>query len=126
MSKKGTAKTVPTSAETAGSVRQRHNRASRSSKPAQNALAGPAATATALEEEDADERKTPHIPGSVVRKLVIFSLLLLIAPILVYFTSLKYVFVGSTAASAITAVVAANMVLVAWVYTAWSEDEEGI
>ncbi|KAJ2402326.1 hypothetical protein GGI23_000791 [Coemansia sp. RSA 2559] len=126
MSKKTTSKTAPTSTESPGSVRQRHNKASKPSKPVQKALAGPAVTATASEEEDAFTGKTPHIPGSVVCKLVVFSLLMLIAPILAYFASLKYVFVGSTAASAITAVVVANMVVVAWVYTAWSEEKEGI
>ncbi|KAJ1735216.1 hypothetical protein LPJ72_001974 [Coemansia sp. Benny D160-2] len=77
------------------------------------------------EEEESDDRtkQPPHIPGFVVRKLVGFSLLLLIAPIFVYFASLKYAFVGSTAASAITAVVAANLVLASWVYAAWAEGE---
>ncbi|KAI8324075.1 vacuolar ATPase assembly integral membrane protein VMA21, partial [Martensiomyces pterosporus] len=66
----------------------------------------------------------PRIPANVVRKLVAFSVLLLIAPILVYFFSLKYVFVGSTAPSAIAAVIAANMVLAGYVYAAWVEDSE--
>ncbi|KAI9505027.1 hypothetical protein BX070DRAFT_221337 [Coemansia spiralis] len=79
----------------------------------------------AQHEEHEETNRTPSIPNNVVRKLAIFSLLLLIAPISVYFVSLKCVFVGSTAASAITAVVAANVVLAAWVYAAWIEDDSG-
>ncbi|KAJ1952602.1 vacuolar ATPase assembly integral membrane protein vma21, partial [Linderina pennispora] len=67
---------------------------------------------------------TPRVPSHVVRKLVVFSLLLLIMPIMVYFMTLKYVFAGKTAASAIAAVVAANLVLAAFVYAAWVEELE--
>ncbi|KAJ1826271.1 hypothetical protein LPJ56_002264 [Coemansia sp. RSA 2599] len=82
-------------------------------------------------EEDGDEdteqqgaSAMPKIPRSVVGKLVSFSLLLLVAPILCYFVSLKYIFVGATASSAIVAVIAANLVLAAFVYSAWNEELE--
>ncbi|KAJ2707360.1 vacuolar ATPase assembly integral membrane protein vma21 [Coemansia sp. IMI 203386] len=65
---------------------------------------------------------TPNIPSNVVAKLVSFSALLLVAPILCYFVSLKYIFVGATASSAIVAVIAANLVLAAFVYSAWNEE----
>ncbi|KAJ2081604.1 vacuolar ATPase assembly integral membrane protein vma21 [Coemansia sp. RSA 988] len=65
---------------------------------------------------------TPQIPGTVVGKLVAFSLLLLIMPILAYFLSLKLVFAGSTTPSAITAAVTANIVLAGYVFVAWMED----
>ncbi|KAI7834303.1 hypothetical protein BX661DRAFT_176951 [Kickxella alabastrina] len=68
----------------------------------------------------------PQIPGNVIRNLVVFSLLLLIVPILVYFASLRYVFVGATAASAIVAVVAANLVLGVFVYVAWNEELDDV
>ncbi|KAJ1644254.1 hypothetical protein LPJ64_004057 [Coemansia asiatica] len=77
------------------------------------------------EQETADQREDsamPNVPSDVVRKLVSFSLLLLVAPILSYFVSLKYIFVGATASSAIVAVIAANLVLAAFVYSAWNEE----
>ncbi|KAJ2686511.1 vacuolar ATPase assembly integral membrane protein vma21 [Coemansia spiralis] len=74
------------------------------------------------EEEDVQPANTPQIPGNVIRKLLAFSLLLLVLPILAYFGSLKYLFVGSTASSAIVAVIVANFVLAAYVYAAWVED----
>ncbi|KAJ2376666.1 hypothetical protein IW150_001841 [Coemansia sp. RSA 2607] len=69
---------------------------------------------------------TPNIPSNVVGKLAVFSLLLLIAPIITYFISLKYVFVGATATSAIAAVIVANIVLAAFVYAAWTEELEDV
>ncbi|KAJ2021549.1 vacuolar ATPase assembly integral membrane protein vma21 [Coemansia sp. S610] len=80
------------------------------------------AEASSQEEEDVQPANTPQIPGNVIRKLLAFSLLLLVLPILAYFGSLKYVFVGSTASSAIVAVIVANFVLAAYVYAAWVED----
>ncbi|KAJ2614167.1 vacuolar ATPase assembly integral membrane protein vma21 [Coemansia sp. RSA 1365] len=74
----------------------------------------------------AEAESAPQIPGNVVGKLVAFSLLLLIMPILAYFLSLKLVFAGSTTPSAITAAVTANVVLAGYVYVAWVEDvDEG-
>ncbi|KAJ2819042.1 vacuolar ATPase assembly integral membrane protein vma21 [Coemansia sp. 'formosensis'] len=72
--------------------------------------------------EDMQPASAPQIPGNVIRKLLAFSLLLLALPILAYFGSLKYIFVGSTASSAIVAVIVANVVLAAYVYAAWIED----
>ncbi|KAJ2020833.1 hypothetical protein GGI13_005339 [Coemansia sp. RSA 455] len=77
------------------------------------------------EDEQSEDRQTasaPQIPGNVIRKLLAFSLLLLVLPIFAYFGSLKYIFVGSTASSAIVAVIVANIVLAAYVYAAWVED----
>ncbi|KAJ2491984.1 vacuolar ATPase assembly integral membrane protein vma21 [Coemansia sp. RSA 2050] len=73
-------------------------------------------------EEGMQPASAPQIPGNVIRKLVAFSLLLLVLPILAYFGSLRYLFVGSTASSAIVAVIVANFVLAAYVYAAWVED----
>ncbi|KAJ2161357.1 vacuolar ATPase assembly integral membrane protein vma21 [Coemansia sp. RSA 552] len=66
----------------------------------------------------------PHIPGNVVTKLVVFSLLLLVLPILAYFVTLNLVFGGSTTPAAITAAVTANIVLAAYVYAAWIEEDD--
>ncbi|KAJ1998675.1 hypothetical protein H4R26_005371 [Coemansia thaxteri] len=63
-----------------------------------------------------------NIPGHVIQKLFLFSALLLVVPILAYYVSLKHVFVGSAASSAIVAVIVANLVLAAYVYVAWIED----
>ncbi|PIA19473.1 hypothetical protein COEREDRAFT_36593 [Coemansia reversa NRRL 1564] len=71
-----------------------------------------------------EAENAPQIPGSVVGKLVAFSLLLLVIPILAYFLSLKFVFAGSTTPSAITAAVTANIVLAGYVYVAWVEDTD--
>lgn len=68
------------------------------------------------------QRASPQIPGNVIRKLLIFSMLLLTVPLAVYFGSIKYVFVGSTASSAIAAAISANLVLAMYVYVAWIED----
>ncbi|KAJ2767223.1 vacuolar ATPase assembly integral membrane protein vma21 [Coemansia nantahalensis] len=76
-------------------------------------------------EEATGAPRRAQIPGSVVGKLVAFSLLLLVAPILVYFASLNLVFSGSTTPAAIAAAVTANIVLAAYVYAAWIEDQEG-
>ncbi|ORX72175.1 hypothetical protein DL89DRAFT_291396 [Linderina pennispora] len=60
---------------------------------------------------DSDSDSDSDADGDDGLALVAFSLLLLIMPIMVYFMTLKYVFAGKTAASAIAAVVAANLVL---------------
>ncbi|KAJ2128802.1 vacuolar ATPase assembly integral membrane protein vma21 [Coemansia sp. RSA 788] len=69
--------------------------------------------------------QSPQIPGNVIKKLVAFSVTLLIAPILTYFLSLNFVFAGSTTPAAITAAVTANIVLAAYVYAAWVEESDG-
>ncbi|KAJ2667258.1 vacuolar ATPase assembly integral membrane protein vma21 [Coemansia sp. RSA 1199] len=68
--------------------------------------------------------QSPQIPGNVIKKLVAFSVTLLIAPILTYFLSLNFVFAGSTTPAAITAAVTANIVLAAYVYAAWVEESD--
>ncbi|KAJ2062918.1 hypothetical protein GGI17_002084 [Coemansia sp. S146] len=82
-------------------------------------------TESSSDDEQSEDKQTasaPQIPGNVIRKLLAFSLLLLVLPILAYFGSLKYIFVGSPASSAIVAVIVANFVLGAYVYAAWIED----
>nr|GAT54040.1 predicted protein [Mycena chlorophos] len=55
-------------------------------------------------------------------KLIVFSLALGIAPLSSYFGSLKYLWNGNTTYAALTAVVAANVVLVAYIISAVLDD----
>ncbi|THH17965.1 hypothetical protein EW146_g2961 [Bondarzewia mesenterica] len=60
----------------------------------------------------------------VLVKLIIFSLSLGILPIGSYFISNKYIWKGNSTYSAITAIVAANIVLVAYIVTSVVEDQQ--
>jgi len=59
----------------------------------------------------------------VLFKLVAFSLSLGIVPIASYFASEKYVWNGNSTFAAITAVVAANVVLVAYIVSSLRDDQ---
>ncbi|RSH81456.1 vacuolar ATPase assembly integral membrane protein vma21 [Saitozyma podzolica] len=63
-----------------------------------------------------------NVQPAVLYKLIIFALLMAIAPIGTYFSSLNYLWEGSTTLAAISAVVAANIVLVGYVVVAFRED----
>ncbi|KAK7470761.1 vacuolar ATPase assembly integral membrane protein vma21 [Stygiomarasmius scandens] len=60
--------------------------------------------------------------GTLV-KLIIFSLSLGIVPLTAYFASLNYVWNGNATFAALTAVMAANVVLVAYIITSVYEDK---
>ncbi|KAH9977983.1 hypothetical protein BGW80DRAFT_1166345, partial [Lactifluus volemus] len=59
----------------------------------------------------------------VLVKLIIFSLSLGIIPITSYFASERYVWNGNSTLAAITAIVAANIVLVAYIVSSLSDDK---
>jgi len=59
----------------------------------------------------------------VLLKLIIFSLSLGIVPITSYFASEKYIWNGNSTFAAITAVVSANVVLVAYIISSLREDQ---
>ncbi|KAK0468324.1 uncharacterized protein EV420DRAFT_1635574 [Desarmillaria tabescens] len=59
---------------------------------------------------------------STLAQLVLFSLSLGILPISSYFLSLKYVWQGNSTWAAITAVAAANIVLVAYIFASLRDD----
>ncbi|KAF8222762.1 hypothetical protein L208DRAFT_1320745 [Tricholoma matsutake] len=63
--------------------------------------------------------------GAVLVKLLIFTLSLGIVPISGYFVSLKYIWNGNSTYAAITAVVLANIVLVAYIISSILEDQKG-
>ncbi|KZW03713.1 hypothetical protein EXIGLDRAFT_715785 [Exidia glandulosa HHB12029] len=60
--------------------------------------------------------------GNVLAKLLGFSLALAVAPIGSYYLSLTYLWNGNATWAAITAVVAANLVFVAFIYVALQDD----
>ncbi|KAF8812330.1 hypothetical protein BYT27DRAFT_7182768, partial [Phlegmacium glaucopus] len=60
--------------------------------------------------------------GGVLVKLISFSVALGILPIGSYFLSLKYLWKENSTFAAITAIVAANVVLAAYIITAFLED----
>ncbi|CAD6583446.1 MAG: hypothetical protein TREMPRED_003569, partial [Tremellales sp. Tagirdzhanova-0007] len=62
------------------------------------------------------------IQPSILYKLILFAILMAVAPIGTYFGSLRYVWNGSSTPSAISAVIAANIVLVGYVVVAFRED----
>ncbi|KIM46303.1 hypothetical protein M413DRAFT_441391 [Hebeloma cylindrosporum] len=62
--------------------------------------------------------------GGVLFKLIIFSLSLGIVPLSSYFLSLKYIWNENATFAAITAVVSANIVLVAYIITSVLEDKQ--
>ncbi|KAH9482808.1 Vacuolar ATPase assembly integral membrane protein vma21 [Psilocybe cubensis] len=62
--------------------------------------------------------------GGVLFKLIIFSVSLGVIPISSYFLSLKYLWNENATFAAITAVVSANVVLVAYIISAIREDRQ--
>ncbi|KAI9475195.1 hypothetical protein BX667DRAFT_515621 [Coemansia mojavensis] len=73
------------------------------------------ASSSASDSEQPLQNSSPQVPGNVARKLVAFSIALLILPILAYFITLHFVFSGRTTPAAVTAAVTANLVLAGYV-----------
>ncbi|TFK28846.1 hypothetical protein FA15DRAFT_664924 [Coprinopsis marcescibilis] len=65
---------------------------------------------------------TQAAQGGVLLKLILFSLSLGVIPLSAYYSSLKYFWEGNTIYAAVTAIVAANLILVAYIITAVVED----
>ncbi|KAL0582035.1 vacuolar ATPase assembly integral membrane protein vma21 [Marasmius crinis-equi] len=61
--------------------------------------------------------------GGTLIKLIIFSISLGVAPLGSYYASLKYLWNGNTIYAAITAVVAANIVLITYIVLSLLEDK---
>ncbi|TDL29722.1 hypothetical protein BD410DRAFT_892966 [Rickenella mellea] len=64
--------------------------------------------------------------GGVLIKLIIFSLSLAIVPISMYFGSLKYVWNGNSTYAAMSAIFAANIVLVSYIIVSILEDRPAV
>ncbi|KAF9263511.1 hypothetical protein L218DRAFT_1077054 [Marasmius fiardii PR-910] len=62
-------------------------------------------------------------PRGTLVKLIVFSVCLGVAPLTSYFASLKYIWNGNSTFAAITAVVAANIVLVTYIVLSLLEDK---
>ncbi|WVQ62661.1 uncharacterized protein L199_000808 [Kwoniella botswanensis] len=65
------------------------------------------------------------VQPAVLYKLIIFAVLMAVAPIGTYFTVLTYFTKGNTIASAIAAIIAANLVLIGYIVVAWLEGPPG-
>ena len=74
--------------------------------------------------EDSDAHKIQAvIPRSVIMNLVIFSLLIMIAPLATYYL-LYYILSFSSTFSGISAAVSANIVLTCYIIIAFLEDDQ--
>ncbi|GBE79736.1 hypothetical protein BKA93DRAFT_758484 [Sparassis latifolia] len=62
--------------------------------------------------------------GGVLIKLILFSLSLAVAPLSAYFLSKDYLWAGNATYAAITAVAAANVVLVAYIIMSVLEESQ--
>ncbi|KAJ5306515.1 hypothetical protein PENANT_c031G04626 [Penicillium antarcticum] len=67
---------------------------------------------------------TPAVPADVIYKLLGFTAAMVAAPIGMYFLTVNSIFSGSSTLAGITAAVTANVVLFAYIYVAWKEDQE--
>lgn len=62
--------------------------------------------------------------SGVLFKLIVFSVSLGVAPLSAYYGTLNYFWKGNTIYAAITAIVAANLILLAYIITAVSEERK--
>ncbi|KAJ6112086.1 Vacuolar ATPase assembly integral membrane protein vma21 [Penicillium sp. IBT 18751x] len=70
-----------------------------------------------------DSDVTPAVPSDVVFKLLGFTAAMAFLPIGMYFLTVKTIFAGNATYSGITAAIMANVVLFAYIYVAWKEDQ---
>ncbi|KAI3640063.1 hypothetical protein MIR68_000941 [Amoeboaphelidium protococcarum] len=84
-------------------------------------------TQVATEPADQSRVQLPQsrVSGSVFAKLILFTALMLIAPLGTYFYTTKYMFGGNTTYGAIAAVAVTNIVMIGYVILAYSEDSSG-
>ncbi|KAG0636498.1 hypothetical protein HOY80DRAFT_356145 [Tuber brumale] len=68
------------------------------------------------------DTKGPAVPGSVIAKLLLFTLAMVVAPLASYFLTVKTVFSGNTTFAGATAAVVANVVLITYILVAMAED----
>ncbi|KAJ5297076.1 uncharacterized protein N7443_007969 [Penicillium atrosanguineum] len=75
-----------------------------------------------------DSDVTPAVPSDVIYKLLGFTAAMAFLPIGMYFLTVKTIFSvnhesGNATYSGITAAITANVVLFAYIYVAWKEDQ---
>ncbi|KAJ5115990.1 Vacuolar ATPase assembly integral membrane protein vma21 [Penicillium angulare] len=74
-------------------------------------------------QDPTDSDVTPVVPADVIYKLLGFTVAMLFAPIGMYFLTVNMVFGGNATWAGITAAITANVVLFAYIYVAWKEDQ---
>ncbi|WWC66826.1 uncharacterized protein I206_100733 [Kwoniella pini CBS 10737] len=67
-----------------------------------------------------------NMQPAVLYKLIIFAVAMAVVPIGTYYVVLSYFTKGNTIASAIAAIVTANLVLIAYIVVAWLEGPPGL
>ncbi|BCR91240.1 vacuolar ATPase assembly integral membrane protein vma21 [Aspergillus chevalieri] len=81
------------------------------------------AVASAPKDAPANSDVTPAVPANVIFKLLGFTLAMVAAPIGMYFLTVNSIFSGNSTWAGVTAAVAANVVLFAYIFVAWQEDQ---
>ncbi|KAJ5623324.1 hypothetical protein N7490_011929 [Penicillium lividum] len=81
------------------------------------------AEAVAKSPKESDSDVTPAVSADVIYKLLGFTAAMAFAPIGMYFLTLNSIFGGNATYSGITAAITANVVLFAYIYVAWKEDQ---
>ncbi|CAL5866173.1 uncharacterized protein PFLUO_LOCUS380 [Penicillium psychrofluorescens] len=66
---------------------------------------------------------TPAVPADVIYKLLGFTAAMAAGPIGMYFLTVNWIFSGNATFAGITAAVTANVVLFAYIYVAWKDDQ---
>ncbi|KAI5798848.1 vacuolar ATPase assembly integral membrane protein VMA21 [Geopyxis carbonaria] len=65
----------------------------------------------------------PVVPGSVIAKLLLFTLAMIAGPLATYYVSVSFLFKDNSTVAAALAAVAANAVLISYVIVAMREDD---
>ncbi|KAJ5114963.1 Vacuolar ATPase assembly integral membrane protein vma21, partial [Penicillium alfredii] len=73
--------------------------------------------------EKSDSDVTPAVPADVIYKLLSFTAAMVIGPLGVYFLTVNSIFSGNTTFAGIAAAFTANVVLFAYVFVAWKDDQ---
>ncbi|KAJ5555608.1 hypothetical protein N7535_008042 [Penicillium sp. DV-2018c] len=66
---------------------------------------------------------SPAVPTDVIYKLLGFTAAMVAGPIGMYFLTVNTIFSGSSTLAGVTAAITANVVLFAYIYVAWTEDQ---
>ncbi|KAJ5965438.1 Vacuolar ATPase assembly integral membrane protein vma21 [Penicillium waksmanii] len=70
-----------------------------------------------------DSIVAPAVPSDVIFKLLAFTAAMVFGPIGMYFLTVNTIFGGNPTYAGIVAAVTANVVLFAYIYVAWKEDQ---
>ncbi|KAJ5884905.1 hypothetical protein N7495_009415 [Penicillium taxi] len=81
------------------------------------------ADAAAKPAPESNSDVSPAVPTDVIYKLLGFTAAMVVGPIGMYFLTVDSIFAGNATYSGITAAITANVVLFAYIYVAWKEDQ---